>query len=226
MGAMTLNEALGALDPENEYLWTEEGLPRMEAIERLLVDRSVSRKDVTDADPEFCRDVARVRCEAKRLAEAEAKIPNDELSGAETSPRAEAKAERDNDGLQKERKAQTQEVDPEEKLRADILAVSGEIETLLSERVEVDKAIDQLKKFQARLQVKSFEQHSATADMKARMAYIHSQNEQRNKRYEKGRKVLAALGKDGLNPMSRLDQAMRRKTGRGTRRPPPRTPGQ
>lgn len=221
MGAnMTIKDALGRLDPENDYVWTSDGLPRMEAVERLLVDRSVSRKDVTDTDPEFCREVAKLR-----KAEDDQVITGI-MNEPELSPRAEAKAERDKDGVQKERKAQTQEIDPEEALRDMIQTVSAEIETLSTERAQIDKAIDQLIKHQAQLQVKTQVQHSATADTKARMTFIHSQNEQRAKRHEKGRMIIAAIGKDGLNPLSRIDQAMRRKTARGTRRPPPRTPGQ
>ncbi len=199
MGDKTITEALGLIDPADDYQWTSEGLPRMEVIERMVGDRAITRKEVTDTDPEFCREVAAQR---------------------QSGPVTQNGAEAPNNGPDPE----VQEQDPEEVVRDALLAVSTEIEALTVERAEIDKAIDQQKLQQQKLQHLSQSQHSATADMKARIAFVHSQNDQRAKRFEKGRKIMAVIGKHGLNPLSRLDQAMRRKTARGTRRPPPRTP--
>ena len=221
MGAkVSLKDALGMLDPKNDYDWTSDGFPRMAAVETLVDDESITRKDVTDADPEFYRHVAQERSQAEADASVETEV--------EKSPRSEAKAERIESGLQTRHKAQTQvqEVNPEEALRTEIQEVGKAIEELATEQADIVKLSDNLKRHQARLQAKTMRQHSPEADTKARMVFIESQNDLRAKRHEKGRKIMALIGKDGMNPTSRLDQAMRRKTARGTRRPQPRTPNQ
>lgn len=58
---MNINQALATLDPENDDHWTSDGLPRMEVVEDLVGDKSIKRKDVTDADPEFTRETAKAR---------------------------------------------------------------------------------------------------------------------------------------------------------------------
>jgi len=207
---ITLNDALGFLNPEDDSNWTHDGLPRMDVIEKLMDDRSINRKDVTEADPEFCREVAVQRRAAKAIADAEADGENQD----DDSPEVQAQ----------EGQAQTTaQVNPEEALRDAIQEIAQEIENLTAERAKVDKAIDVLTKRQQALQNKSQGQLSAKADTEARLAFIRSQTEQRAKRYQRGQMVMRIIGKSGLNPQSKLDQAMRRKTARGTRRPPPRT---
>ena len=214
MGDITITMALGLLDPADDTQWTHEGLPRMDVIERMVDDHSITRKDVTDADPEFCREVAAQR-KSDAETEADDAVAQEE---AQDEPSDEVQA-----GVQEETQGQ---VNAEEKLKAEILTVSQEIEVLAAEETEVGKHKDELIRHLRLLQQTTNKQHSASADMKARMAFIKSQGEQRAKRYEKGRKIMAIIGKDGINPQSKIDQAMRRKTARGTRRPPPRTPHQ
>ncbi len=212
MGVETLiKAALGTLNPQADDQWTAEGLPRMDVIEKLVGDKSIVRKQVTDANPEFCREwlveqIAQIKAEA-------------EVSDAQENSDEPSKQE-------KEQQEKAQEINPEEAIRQDLLVVSEAIDVLISERSEMDKAIDKLRKQQRFLQEKAQQGHSPKADTMARMDFIKSQNEQRAKRYEKGRRIMEVVGKDGINPLSRLDQAMRRKTARGTRRPPPRTPKQ
>lgn len=193
--------ALNSLNPEDDTLWTNDGLPRMDVVEGLLNDKAITRKQVTEADPEFCRDTAKVRCEKPKENE------ND------IHPEVQA-------GNQEE--TQAPQIDPEEQLRAHIMELDEAIRKLSEERTKLDQEIHKLQLYRDRLQTESHTSHSAKEDMKARMRYIQSQNEARAKRYEKGRKILQIIGKDGLNPKSKLDQAMSRKRQRGTKRPPPR----
>lgn len=205
MGAIALKDALESLDPANDAQWTADGLPRMDVIEKLIDDKAVTRKDVTEADPEFCRWVATVRRdEAKEAKEAEEK----------------------QDDTHPEMQTQTQapKIDPEEQLRADITALDEQIRELGVEKNAIDKIIIKTQSQRDALQEKSFGSHSAKEDTKARMVFIKSQNQARAERYARGRKILQIIGKDGLNPKCKLDQAMTRKTARGTRRPPARTP--
>lgn len=207
MGAMTIKEALGTLNPSDDSQWTADGLPRMEVIETLVGDKSIKRKDVTEANPEFCQEwlieqLAQIKADVDKANEGTKDDPIPEVQGRETQAQG--------------------QVNVEEKLRDEILAVSQEIETLVSEEAEVGKHKDELITYLRLLQQKTAKQHSPSSDTIARMAFIRSQAEQRAKRYEKGRRIMAVIGKDGINPQSRLDQAMRRKTARGTRRPPAR----
>jgi len=214
---INLNDALGFLNPEDDNDWTHDGLPLMDVIEKLMDDESITRKDVTEADPEFCRKVAAQRREAKAIAESEANMADEENQDDQST---EMQA-----GNEKETSGQGQ-MNPEEALRAEIQKNAQDIEGMLSYRAKLETHIDDLKRCQAQLQHKVQVQHSADADMKARMAFIKAQGEQRAKRYEKGRRILEVIGKDGLNPQCNLDQAMQRKTKQGTRRPPPRAPEQ
>jgi hypothetical protein len=51
-------EAVRSLDPQNDEHWTADGQPRLDAVENKL-GGDVSRKDVTNAAPDFTRTVAR-----------------------------------------------------------------------------------------------------------------------------------------------------------------------
>lgn len=206
MGAITLKDALESLDPANDAQWTADGLPRMDVVETLIDNKAITRKEVTEADPEFCREVAtRRRDEAQKAKEAEEK----------------------QDGIHPEvqgRQEETPKIDPQEQLRADITTLDEQIKELGVEKNAIDKIITKAQCQRDALQQRSFGSHSAKEDTKARMAFIKSQNQARAERYERGRKILQIVGKDGLNPKCKLDQAMTRKTARGTRRPPARTP--
>jgi len=221
MGATSLEsirEALSVLEPSQDEQWTADGLPRMDVIETLVGDKEITRKDVTDADPEFCREEAQ-----KRL---------DDAQRALEEAAAEADSEENPDGLQETEKAETQTapVDPAkdkgEIVQDELQEVSEQIEELLGHQAEIQQAIDQLQRKQAKLQRTKQAMSTPEEDMKARMAFIQSQGAQRAKRFEKGRQILRVIGKEGLTPMSQLDQAMSRKTARGAQRPQPRTPGQ
>ena len=207
MGAMTLKDALETLDPANDAQWTADGLPRMDVVETLVDNKAITRKDVTEADPELCREVVtKRREEAPKAKEAEEKRDD-------TLPEVQA-------GL----KEKAPKIDPQEQLRADITTLDEQIKELGVEKNAIDKIITETQRRRDALQEKSFSNHSAKEDTKARMVFIKSQNKARAERYERGRKILQIVGKDGLNPKCRLDQAMTRKTARGTRRPPARTP--
>lgn len=54
-----IQEALKQLDPANDDHWTADGLPRMDAVEKLVGSSDITREDVTNAAPDFTRDTAR-----------------------------------------------------------------------------------------------------------------------------------------------------------------------
>lgn len=209
MGAITIKQALESLDPENDAQWTHDGLPRMDVVEKLVDDKAITRKDVTEADPEFCRDTAKVR----NVAEAEKAKENEN----DIHPEVQA-------GDKEKTKAP--QISPEEQLRADILVIDEAINDATADRTAIDKTITKMHAQRDALQNKCHRTHTPAADTKARMDFIESQNKARAARFAKGQMILKIVGKDGLNPKCKLDQAMMRKTARGTKRPPPRTPSQ
>lgn len=73
-----VREALGNLDPANEEHWTQDGLPRLDAVEALL-GGNASRKLITDAAPDFTREVAQAM--------------RDEAGGVQPSPGAAEQAD-------------------------------------------------------------------------------------------------------------------------------------
>ena len=98
---MEIKEALAALNPTNDAHWTRDGLPAMKAVETLVGDSSIKRQDVTDADPEFDREVA-----AQRLADnLEAKA--DEVARENNNAKMERTADEDD---QDETEAEAAEV--------------------------------------------------------------------------------------------------------------------
>ena len=64
-----IKTALVHLDPENEDHWTADGRPRMDAVQRLLGDETITRAMVTNADPDFTREkLAESRKDAEQQA--------------------------------------------------------------------------------------------------------------------------------------------------------------
>lgn len=63
-----IKEGLARLDPKNDNHWTEEGLPRLEAMRLFTGQASLTREQVTDADPAFNRKTATTDAPAAALA--------------------------------------------------------------------------------------------------------------------------------------------------------------
>jgi len=184
-------EAISILDHNDDELWTADGLPRMDVIENLIGDASIIRKDVTDADPEFCREVCQQRYEDAQAAVEDAQAAADKI-------------DEEIEDEQEDKQEEAQKVNPEEAIRDEIQEVGKAIAEIALEQAELAKASDKLKKLQARLQTKTLEQHTPEADTKARMVFIKSQHQQLMKRVEKGRKIFEVLGKDGITPRAPL----------------------
>ena len=47
--------AVESLDPDNDEHWTQPGLPRVDAVEQIMGDSSVTRQEITAVAPEFYR---------------------------------------------------------------------------------------------------------------------------------------------------------------------------
>lgn len=55
---MTIKEALQTMDPEDDAQWTSDGLPLVDVVRGLTANETLTRKEISEADPGFCRDSA------------------------------------------------------------------------------------------------------------------------------------------------------------------------
>lgn len=191
---ITITDALVFLDPEDDSNWTQDGLPRMGVLEKLLDNKDLNRQDVTDADPEFDREKARAMRKKKEDGLHEHR--------SEEAEKAQEVEEAD-------------EVDTTESL-------DQEIAELQKERSLLDKEIDSLVRLRDKLEDAKAEGRTEKANMHSVQEFIKSQHKLRAERAQRSRLVMQVVGKTALDPLSKLDRAFARKTARGTRRPPVR----
>lgn len=189
---ITITDALAFLDPEDDGNWTQDGLPRMDVMEKLLDNRDLNRQDVTDADPEFNRDKARAMRKEK------------EDGKQEEAPEAEA-----------QEVEEAEEADTTESL-------DQEIAELQKERSLLDKEIDALVALRDKLEDAKAAGRTEKSNMHSVQEFIKSQHQLRAERAKRSRLVMQVVGKAAIDPLSKLDRAFARKTARGTRRPPVR----
>jgi len=74
---MNIRDALGILDPTNDAQWTGDGAPRVDEIAALINDETVTRADITSAQPDFTRESALAAQEVE---------PSDETQQAQEAP--------------------------------------------------------------------------------------------------------------------------------------------
>lgn len=56
---MDIQKALAQLDPANDDHWTSDGAPRVDVVSEITGDKSLKRKDITDAAPKFTRELSK-----------------------------------------------------------------------------------------------------------------------------------------------------------------------
>ena len=76
---MNIKDALATLDPADDGHWTNDGMPRMDVLQKLTKSPDLSRTEVTNAAPDFSR---------ASVLEAEAPAPSPEDGNVEASPEA------------------------------------------------------------------------------------------------------------------------------------------
>lgn len=172
-----ISDILSQLDPDNDEHWTSEGLPRMEVLEARL-ERQVKRKDVTDAWPDFTRELARSIDPLDQAQDPSPAQPVVDESLVQAQPMA---AEDDDQADQDDQ--DDQEPGSRAEIQAEIDAgiarvaeIDAEIHRLGRERLEVDERVQHaLEERDTR-----FPPLSEGAAMKA---YLESQFQQRLARF-------------------------------------------
>jgi hypothetical protein len=118
---MEIKDALAHLDPLDDDQWTTEGLPKVDAVEKIL-GKSVSRADITNADPSFNRESA-------------GSVPDDSVSTDEPAETPDAE--------ETEKEEPQVEMDPIDRKEAELQAEIEDLSLLASQKI---KELDILKK--------------------------------------------------------------------------------
>jgi hypothetical protein len=201
-----IKAALVGLDPKNDDIWTSSGQPLVDAVRKAVGDDTITRQDITNADPTFSREAAlaalgTVEEQTAPPAEPEVKVQ---------PPVVDPDAGKTNDDEPEEVK-----LSPVEKAKA----------VLEAKRLALEAAQRDLKKAQDAADAEIMKADAGREkphieNMRAIQTFIKSQTEQRMQKA-----MLAQdLRKVGITPEmfrtgSRLDQAMARRRDRGMNRP-------
>lgn len=225
-------KALQQLDPKNDDHWTNDGLPRLDAIKGVS---GIKREDVTAAAPHFTKD--------NPVFEAPKADGGESTSGqgddAAPSPQGdEQQAQDDEQGADDqdeqssddEQQAQDEADDELEELPAEldeaeaaVLEAKAKLAELQEQRDAAQKVVDDAQAEHDRLVEIRDSQRRPHQDMEDRMAFIKRQAQMRAERAGASAEILKGLNVDKLDPRSPLDRSMARKTGFG-HRPRPQVP--
>lgn len=211
-----IRAALQQLDKANDQHWTEDGLPREGIVRKLASDTTISRKDISDAQPGFQREPV--------VPAPTAGDNVDELTGETVQPGAgkvDAAAQKaatengndSNDGAHTDPAKNTGDMMTESEVREVLETRVRNAEQALadsqqhvrdSHKAVVDRQAD-LASVKADLS-RAYPPLTAAENIKQ---YIASEMEQRK----------VAHGYGGVAPGSQIDAAMMRSNSRGWRRP-------
>lgn len=212
MSKETIVEALLSLDIENDEHWTQDGLPRIDA---LGID-ALTRSDLTDAAPSFTR-------ENPKLEAQEEDTSTEEDTDIDFSLEEEEE-EKDTTLEGMPAPEEEEEAAPEEPLESR--------EELAVQRVETQKGIASAQKVLSKAE-KALEAAVAADDVvitklekldeghTAQHSIMHFINSQKQLRARKARayeKLMDGVDAESVQPAP-IDRAMARKNTRGTKRP-------
>lgn len=214
--------ALRELDPLNDDHWTADGAPRMDALEALLGDKSVTRKEVVEAAPDFNREKAGTL--------------------GDESDEEEGQTNGSQDEEQEDEKQDPEDRDPDSELVIPtgmseqefvqwLLTVKADDlpeleETLKDQLNQIVRGIEQARELLAKTRraVSATRQRidqvaPKASNQSAINDFIRAQTEARAAKVARRNEILKGVKADELDPRAPIDAAMARKTKRGTQRP-------
>lgn len=198
-------EALAQLDPLDDDHWTGDGAPRMDAVEKILGDKTVTRKDVFEAAPEFSRDNA-------------GKEEEQEGRKEEVSPSALTLAEIDRPLTEPEFASFLGSV-PKEDLE-DVVAMLKTQLGEASKSAELAKDLENRVRRAVRMaEARLRSEFPNSTDRDATRQFIETQTRQRVERVAKRQEIFGKIDPSEFDPRAPIDRAMARKTKRGGQRP-------
>lgn len=246
MNKIPIAKALELLDLEEDAHWTSGGLPLVDAVSAIM-DKPVTRQEITDAAPEFTREMAIANAEAEAAQDAEEVPAADDAdasatSDADTVDEPEAAAE----GREQESPERELETKPQGELGDDdvlkmpmhVVLASRElterafavINAGLAEATAVkNEAVDRIRVLSLKCDMLSrhmerMEKRDPNHAMAPIQQYLRRSATAREERAARARKFVEAgtSAKDVADLIrggSKLDKAMERKTARGAQRP-------
>lgn len=240
---MKINEALRKLDVENDQHWTADGMPKMGVVEELVGDKSITRKDVTNAAPDFNREAIRTQMQEQASNseqgtadhEPEPLVEEPEKDAAKTakptgpltsSSPVESVEVKENKSRQAERAARVKEACKEFSELTDIEELDSEIQGMEEQVTSILKAISEGKEdildIEEVLGAAQAQRNSLvpeTSNSTAIQDYIKSQNKQRAERAKRAKEISKHFDLSSFQTKAPIDAAMSRKNKRGASRP-------
>jgi hypothetical protein len=212
-----IQAALAKLDPANPDHWTNDGAPRMGAVEELVGTKSVTRADVAKAAPNFSRENPVLPGQTAPAAPPEAEeAPG--LAAAALAAEIQDSSLADPEGSDQEAPAAepTFEADDElSELERQVADADVALAKALAEFNAAQRKMREIEAQRDKLIVAKERAAPRHANQIAIMGYIETQVRMRAERAEEMAKA-AALAEGVRSP---LDAAMARRTGRGGQRP-------
>jgi len=215
-------EALAGMDALDDDQWTQNGDPLVDYLKEKTGIELLNRQEIFEADPSFNRKKLMDGGNAEKAGDEEEaagqKVNEEEIDLDIDISSADILADFDEPLTEKEFAKFLRGV-PKEDL--------AEIESLIvQQQTEVTRNVEHLSDLRNRLKMSlMFVQSRIKTELpmqtnaEAIRAYINSQNEQRAERWAKQKAVMSQFGQlKDINPRSQLDQAMERKTKRGSKR--------
>lgn len=233
-------EALSQLDPLNDDHWTTDGAPRMDAIEAIVGDKSITRKDIVNAAPDFNREKASQPPEDDEQSGDQGEAQENQTNGEgsqEQQPNPDDEQGKDPDLEDQEDKDEPQgELEiPTGQTEAEFIQwmltlKANDLESLeetLKEQInQLAQGIEQAKELiiKTRRAVTATRQRiqqivPGSTNQDAINDFIKAQNAARAAKVARRNEILKGVKVDELDPRAPIDAAMARKTKRGTQRP-------
>ncbi len=194
-------EALQKLDPANNDDWTGDGLPTVIRMQELTGDASLTRQQITAANPAFSRmNMAPLENTGEPQADPDASPEVTEEPVTET-PSSEKPPEEPEEPASPEVPDETKDDTAKEEaatdmdemavLKEELEELNIEMDTITKRRDEVTAALD-------KLIVASTDAYDPKGNQKAIQTFIKSQNQQRLNRATRRKQLIAKLSDDDL----------------------------
>ena len=212
--SFSIKQALNELDPFDDSQWTAEGLPRMGAVEELVGDSSIKRRDVTNAAPEFSREIAKSNKDSVAVSP-------DEFAIAKDKDVDTAAKDTDEATVTENTEAVTSAKDTDEayqELNEVALGLREELSQLAIsfKEAEVHKK-DTVAKLQ-KIEESMLKMYPNISNSDAIREYITSQQKIKAQRYSNVNEILKGINVNDLRTMSPLDASRKRAVGFGKKR--------
>lgn len=210
---MDIREALAQLDTLDNDHWTADGAPKIDAVKELL-NRNVTRQEITDAAPKFNRENPIVDDEPEQAPEVtEPTVEPDEPDRSILEQIAEAGPIPLPDFLVLLRDV------PSNQLNDLLTLQKGQQQALIEYRKRVEEMDYSLRNAMVQTRARISREVPDVDNQQAIRDYLKSQQTTRAAKHAVTSEILKEIDMKQLDPRSAIDRAMARRTARGTQRP-------